>query len=76
MPYAEVDGVRRPVPYVNLYPVNGGVIVPTAGLPDDAEMLALVAGAYPGRQVVAVPGAVIAYGGGGVHCITQLVPAP
>jgi agmatine/peptidylarginine deiminase len=24
---------------------------------------------------VAVPGAVLAYGGGGVHCITQQVPA-
>ena len=29
---------------------------------------------YPGREVVAVPGAVLAHGGGGVHCITQQVP--
>ena len=27
------------------------------------------------REVMAVPGAVIAYGGGGPHCITQQVPA-
>jgi agmatine deiminase len=27
LPYAEVDGARHPVPYVNLYPVNGGVLI-------------------------------------------------
>ena len=28
----------------------------------------------PGRQVVGVPAPIIAFGGGGVHCITQQVP--
>jgi len=28
-----------------------------------------------GREAIGVPGAVVAYGGGGVHCITQQVPA-
>jgi agmatine deiminase len=75
LPYATVAGARVPVPYVNLYPVNGAVLVPTTGHAADADALAVVAAAYPGRQVVAVPGAVLAYGGGGVHCITQQVPA-
>jgi agmatine deiminase len=75
LPYAEVDGTRVPVPYVNLYPCNGAVVVPTCGHPADADVLDLVGACYPGREVVDAPGAVLAYGGGGVHCITQQVPA-
>ena len=30
---------------------------------------------FPGREVVPVPGGVLAFGGGGPHCITQQVPA-
>ena len=50
------------------------MIVPVSGRQTDAEALAIIAGAYPDREVVAVPGAVLAYGGGGPHCITQQVP--
>ena len=75
LPYATVAGETVPVPYVNLYPVNGGVLVPTTGDAADIDVLATIADAYPGREVVAVPGAVLAFGGGGVHCITQPVPA-
>jgi agmatine deiminase len=74
LPYATVAGATVPVPYVNLYPVNGGVLVPTTGDAADLDVLATIADAYPGREVVAVAGAVLAYGGGGVHCITQPVP--
>ena len=76
LPYARFVGGRAiPVPYVNLYALNGAVIVPVCGDPADADMLALIANEYPGREVVSVPGAVLAHGGGGVHCITQQVPA-
>jgi agmatine deiminase len=75
LPYADVAGKEVPVPFVNLYPVNGGVIVPTTGQAADAATLELIGAHYPGREVVPVPGAVLAYGGGGVHCITQPVPA-
>lgn len=75
LPYAVVADRHVPVPYVNLYPVNGAVIVPTTGHAADDGVVELIAHAYPGRRVVAVPGAVLAYGGGGVHCITQQVPA-
>ena len=29
---------------------------------------------YPDREVVAVPGQTLAFGGGGPHCITQQIP--
>ena len=75
LPYVDHDGPPTVVPYTNFYVCNGGLIVPVAGQETDDEALALLGGLYPGREVVAVPGVTLALGGGGVHCITQQVPA-
>jgi len=74
LPYGEVAGETVAASYLNFYICNGAVIVPVAGADTDEAALSLIAAAYPGREVVAVPGLVIAYGGGGPHCITQQVP--
>jgi len=78
LPYAEVAGETVAVGHLNLYICNGGVIVPVTGAARDADgeaqALAIIAEAFPDREVVSVHGAVIAYGGGGPHCITQQVP--
>jgi agmatine deiminase len=74
LPYADFDGQRLPVPYVNLYPGNGFVAVPVSGHASDDDACRLIGAHYPGRVVIPVPGVVLAYGGGGVHCITQQVP--
>jgi agmatine deiminase len=75
LPYATVAGVPVPVPYVNFYVANGVVIVPTTGHDADTAALAIIGAQFPDREVRAVPGGVLALGGGGVHCITQQVPA-
>jgi agmatine deiminase len=74
LPYAEVQGERVAVSYMNFYLCNGAAIVPVTGHEADDAARALIAAAYPDREVVGVPGAVIAFGGGGPHCITQQVP--
>jgi agmatine deiminase len=74
-PYVDAGGVRLSVSYANLYLANGGAVVPLAGHRYDAEVLELVATALPEREAVGVPARTIASGGGGVHCITQQVPA-
>jgi agmatine deiminase len=77
LPYDTVGGRTVVVPPLNLYLVNGGAIVP---VPDhdtaaaDAAVAQITA-ALPDREVVPVAASVLAYGGGGVHCITQQVPA-
>lgn len=71
----EVAGEPVAVSHLNLYLCNGATIVPLAGVDTDAEALERIAAAYPDREVVGVPGRVIAFGGGGPHCITQQVPA-
>jgi agmatine deiminase len=75
LPYVEVAGEQIAAGYLNLYVCNDAVIVPVTGAPSDTAALAIIASAYPERDVVPVPGAVLAYGGGGPHCITQQVPA-
>ncbi|WP_330181612.1 agmatine deiminase family protein [Nocardia sp. NBC_01503] len=69
------DGTETMVAYANFYIANGGVIVPIGGHELDAAALATLARAFPDREVVGVPGNIVAYGGGGVHCITQQIPA-
>lgn len=76
LPFVEVGGRRCPVPYGNFYVGNGFVLVPTAGHGADADMLAIIAEQFPGREVIGLDvGPILALGGGGIHCITQQVPA-
>ncbi|MFG2750792.1 agmatine deiminase family protein [Streptomyces xanthophaeus] len=72
---ADVADGEIEVSYLNYYVANGGVVVPVAGLHQDEDALAVIASAYPGRKVVGVRALAIAFGGGGVHCITQQIPA-
>jgi agmatine deiminase len=74
LPYSVIAGEQVASGYLNLYLCNGAVIVPVCGADSDREALAIIAGAFAGREVVPVPGATLAYGGGGPHCITQQVP--
>ena len=80
LPFAEIDRGDGPervvVPYLNYYLGNGFVLIPTCGHPADADMVALIAEQYPGREALALDvGAILAAGGGGIHCITQQIPA-
>ena len=61
--------------YVNFYLANGAVIAPAYGIAEDAAALAMLARAYPDRQIVPVPLKDLFRGGGGIHCITQQEPA-
>ena len=71
----DIGGRHLTVTYVNSYQANGGLVVPTAGVAFDECALERLAEIFPDREVVGVPTQVLAYGGGGVHCITQQVPA-
>jgi agmatine deiminase len=76
LPYDEVGGSTVVVPPLNLYFTNGGVVMP---IPDGDAYTASaateeIAQALPDRDIETVPASVLAFGGGGVHCITQQVP--
>lgn len=77
LPFTEYAGRRVVVPYLNYYVGNGFVIVPVCGHPADDDMVEIIADQYPGRDAIGLDvGAILAVGGGGIHCITQQVPAP
>jgi agmatine deiminase len=76
LPFVEHHGARECVPYLNFYIGNGFVAVPTCDHPADHDMLAILADQFPGREVIPLDvGPILAVGGGGIHCITQQVPA-
>ncbi len=57
--------------YINFIFVNGGVIVPQFGLPEDEEAKEAFQKVFPSREIVAFPSREIVLGGGGLHCITR-----
>jgi agmatine deiminase len=61
--------------YVNHVLVNGGVIACSFDDPNDADAVAILREAYPGREVVTVDARPLFARGGGIHCITQQQPA-
>jgi len=67
-------GERLPASYINFYLPNGGVVVPTFGVSEDDEVLKMMEGVFPDREVVGVYSREIILGGGNIHCITQQVP--
>jgi len=71
----DIGGKHLTVTYVNSYQANGGLVVPTAGAAFDEYGLERLSEIFPDREIVGVPTPVLAYGGGGIHCITQQVPA-
>jgi agmatine deiminase len=61
--------------YVNHVLVNGGVIACAFDDRNDADAVAILRDAYPGREVVSVDARPLFARGGGIHCITQQQPA-
>ena len=74
-PVVRVAGYSTTHSYINSYIVNGGIVVPLADAPQDEAALRTIRAAHPDRRVVGVQTLALDYGGGGVHCVTQQVPA-
>ena len=76
LPYVVTDSVRAAVSYLNFYICNDAVIVPVCGHDADSEMLALLGEFIPDRDIIGLEiGEILSRGGGGIHCITQQIPA-
>lgn len=73
--YPRRGGDRLPASYVNFFVANGGVVAPLLDPKRDGDALAVLKRVFPGRRIVGVAAREILLGGGGIHCITQQVPA-
>lgn len=74
-PLVEVGGQATLVSNNNFYFVNGGLIVPVADVTTGDGVLDIFRRALPERRVVGVCARTLGFGGGGIHCITQQIPA-
>jgi agmatine deiminase len=68
------EGGRLPATYANFLVINGAVLVPTYGDAADAEACAVIARAFPGREIVAVDCRPLILQHGSLHCVTMQLP--
>lgn len=78
LPWARpiIDGGRRlAASYANYLIVNGAVLMPAYGDAADAAAAAVLARAYPNREIVPVPCRPLIWQNGSLHCVTMQLPA-
>jgi len=68
-------GDRLPASYVNFYVGNKAIVMPLLDPRYDASVAKQLRSLFPRRRVIGVQAREILLGGGGIHCITQQVPA-
>ncbi|MGN0068127.1 MAG: agmatine deiminase family protein [Prevotella sp.] len=68
-------GERLPATYANFVVLNGAVIVPTYGQPDnDSQAMQTIAEAFPGRDIVGMDALTVIRQHGSLHCLTMQLP--
>ena len=76
LPEANTNETDMVVSYVNYHLVNGAVICPRFGSPKaDVNAKRILQSLFPEREIVQVYIHEIALSGGGIHCMTQQIPA-
>ncbi|MGE3689781.1 MAG: agmatine deiminase family protein [Novosphingobium sp.] len=71
----ERDGRIEPASYMNFAITSRLVVVPTFGVPNDAQGVAAVAALFPDRDTIGLPADAVLAGGGGFHCASQQMPS-
>ncbi|HTD29222.1 MAG TPA: agmatine deiminase family protein [Xanthomonadaceae bacterium] len=65
---------RLAASYANFLIVNGAVLMPTYDDPADARAAAVLAEAFPDREIVPVPCRPLIWQNGSLHCLTMQIP--
>jgi agmatine deiminase len=68
------DGERLPATYANFLIINGAVLVPTYGVPQDQKTLEILSGCFPDRAIVGLDCRPLIYQHGSLHCVTMQFP--
>ncbi|KAA2286005.1 agmatine deiminase family protein [Arenimonas fontis] len=68
------EGRRLAASYANFLIVNGAVLMPAYDDPADAEAAAVLARAFPGREIVPVDCRPLIWQNGSLHCVTMQLP--
>ncbi len=75
-PAARFDdaGQRLPATYANFLIINGAVLMPTYGDPQDDKALATVGAAFPDRKIIGIDCSAVILQHGSLHCLTMQLP--
>ena len=73
-PCHDSTGQRLPATYANFLIINGAVLVPAYGLPQDRRALATLAGCFPDRQIIGIDCRPLIRQYGSLHCATMQLP--
>ena len=69
------DGQQLPASYANFFIINGAVLMPSFRQPKrDDEAAEVLAGCFPGREIIPVDCLELVWGLGTLHCISQQQP--
>lgn len=69
-----MEGERIPATYANFLIINGAVLVPTYGDPEDEAALAAVGQAFPDREIIGINCLPVVLQHGSLHCLTMQLP--
>ena len=64
----------EPASYANFAIANSVVIVPTFGVPQDADAVAVIDALFADRTAIGLPMGAVLAGGGGFHCASMQMP--
>ena len=68
------EGDLLPASYLNYYLVNGAVILPSFGCPEDKTVYEQFKTIFPDRKIEQIYSREPLLGGGGIHCILHEIP--
>jgi agmatine deiminase len=74
-PALHQDGQRLPASYANFYIANGVVLMPGYHPDTDKKARAVLAQAFPDRQILVIDSVDLVWGLGSFHCVSQQWPA-
>ncbi|MGH8444961.1 MAG: agmatine deiminase family protein, partial [Solimonas sp.] len=75
LPVFDEDGRRLPAGYPNFLILNGAVLVPTYGDPNDAVALERLRPCFPDRRVIGIDCRALIQQYGSLHCVTMQIPS-
>lgn len=73
-PVYDDDGERLPATYANFLIINGAVLVPVYGVPQDEPALDVMASLFPDRRIVPIDCRPLIEQHGSLHCVTMQLP--
>jgi agmatine/peptidylarginine deiminase len=74
-PIFDDEGRRLPAGYANFLIINGAVLVPVYGAPQDGEALERLRGCFPEREVIGIECRSLIQQSGSLHCVTMQIPS-